>query len=195
VFAFLLQSECFAAKFNKKLDVGDQAPVWKDLQGVDGKMHSLDDLKKAEIVVVVFTCNHCPVAQYYEGRFIKFVEEIKENKKGKEKKVAFVAVSCSSDQADNFKAMKKRADEKKFNFSYLHDADQTLGRKYGATSTPQLFVLDKQRKIAYMGAFDDNLIESKIKHEYVRDAVKALLAGNKPEIGESRPKGCRIEYR
>jgi hypothetical protein len=81
-----------------------------------------------------------------------------------------------------------------FPFPYLHDADQSVGRGFGATSTPQLFVLDGERKIAYMGAFDDNMIESEVKHHYLIDAVDALLAGKKPEVTETRARGCSIEY-
>jgi len=176
------------AKFNKVLDIGNKAPAWKDLKGTDDKTHSLADHKQAKFVVITFTCNHCPVAASYEERFINFA------RKYKEKGVEFVAISCSSFEDDNFDAMKKHAQEKNYPFAYLHDADQSVGKSFGASSTPQLFVLDGERKVAYMGAFDDNFVESEVKHHYLTDAIDALLAGKKPEVAETRAPGCRIEY-
>ena len=177
-----------AAKFNRKVDVGQKAPDWKDLKGTDDKPHSLADYKRAKVLVFTVTCNHCPVAQIYEERFNEFAKTYKE------KGVEFVAVCCGQEPVDSFDEMKKRASEKKFTYPYLHDADQSVGRSYGASSTPQLFVLDGERKIAYMGAFDDNENASKVKHRYVLDAVDSLLAGSKPEVTETRPRGCGIVY-
>jgi len=191
VFALLIAAghlEARAAKFNKVLDIGDRAPAWKALQGTDDKQHSLSDVEAAKVVVIVFTCNHCPVARMYEQRFIDFA------KKYKGKGVEFVAISCSKLPADGFDEMKARAVEKKYKFPYLHDEDQTIGQMYGATRTPQVFVLDRNRKIAYMGGFDDEIIPDKVKHHYVRDAAEALLADKKPDVEESKPRGCPIGY-
>ena len=176
-----------AGKFNKKLNVGDVAPVWKGLVGIDDRPHALADLEKAKIVVVAFTCNHCPVAEAYEERFIQFVKEFKP------RGVEFVAINSNLIEADRPDKMKARAKEKNFNFDYLFDAAQETGRAYGAAVTPHLFVLDKDRRIAYMGAFDDTM-NADIKHHYVQNAVEALLAGKKPEVEESRQFGCGINY-
>ncbi len=184
----LAGSPVSAGKFNKKLNVGDAAPVWKDLVGVDDKPHSLSDYEKAKVVVVAFTCNHCPVAEAYEDRFIAFMKAMKPQG------VEFVAINCNLDEADLPEKMKERAQKKKFNYDYLFDATQEAGRAFGATVTPHLFVLDKDRRIAYMGAFDDNMKESEVKHHYLKDAVEALLAGKKPEVEESRQFGCSIGY-
>jgi len=177
-----------AAKFNKKVDIGTPAPAWKDLVGPDGKKHSLDDYKWAKIVVIAFSCNHCPVAQLYEDRFVQFVKE------QKPRGVAFVAISCSLLPPDRLEKMKERAREKHFNFDYLADPSQQTGRDYGATVTPHLFVLDQERKIAYMGKFDDNIEPDKVQREYVEDAVGALIGGKKPEPSETLQSGCGIEY-
>ena len=176
------------AKFNRQVNVGDAAPVWTGLMGIDGKRKGIDDYKQADILVLAFTCNHCPVATMYEGRFIQFVRDYQ--KKG----VAFVALSVSTLPADGLDNMKKRADEKGFNFDYLHDPGQAIGRAYGATVTPHLFVLNKARRIAYMGAFDDKMNPASVTRHYVRDAVDALLAGKQPEITETRQFGCAISY-
>lgn len=178
-----------AGKFNRKLSVGDAAPMFKELVGIDGKTHSLPDLKKAKVVVVAITCNHCPVASGYEERFVRFASDYRP------KEVEFVAINCGRLATDGLEQMKKRAEESKFNFAYLQDADQKTAADFGATVTPHLFVLDADRKVAYMGAFDDSFDPRKIETNYVRDAVDAILAGKKPEIRESRQFGCAIDYK
>jgi peroxiredoxin len=172
----------------KKLAVGDAAPEWKDLKGADDKGHGLKDLAKAKAVVVVFTCDHCPVAKAYEGRLGEFAKEYKD------KGVELVAVNVSLGEADNPEKMKGLLKEKGFNFTYLLDPSQDLGRAYGATVTPHVFVLDGKRKVAYMGAFDDEMSVKDVKKHYVRDAVDAVLAGKKPEVAVSKQFGCGITY-
>lgn len=178
-----------AAKFNRKVDVGDPAPVWKSLAGVDGKRHSLADEARARLVVVVFICNHCPTARQYDERLKNFVKSY--TGKG----VRLVAISSSRFPADRFEKMKQHAKKRGFNFPYLHDPTQAVGRQYGVTHTPQVFVLDKQRRIAYMGAIDDNAEPGKVEEHYLTDAVDALLAGKEPEVTESRQFGCELEYK
>jgi len=171
------------------VEIGNAAPSWKGLDGVDGKKHGLDDYKDAKVLVVAFTCNSCPVAKAYEDRFISFVKDYKE------KGVAFVAINCNNIPADRLDKMKERAEKKGSHFDYVYDPSQKSGRAYGATVTPHLFVLDKNRRIAYMGAFDNNMAPSKVENHYVRDAVEALLAGKQPEISETRQFGCGIKYK
>ncbi|HLJ11753.1 MAG TPA: thioredoxin family protein [Planctomycetaceae bacterium] len=175
------------AKFNKVLSIGDAAPDWTGLPGTDGKKHSLNDYRDAKAVVVVFTCNHCPVAKMYEERLIDFAGRY-------ENKVQVVAISVSHIPADRLDKMKARAAEKGFEFPYLYDESQQIGRRYGATATPHFFLLDAERRIAYMGAFDDNFDEMKVEKHYLIDAVDALLAGKTPKVRESLQRGCAIEY-
>jgi len=184
----LVSSTGAAGKFNRQLDAGDKAPGWTNLIGTDDHRHSLSDYADAKVIVFTFICNHCPVAKAYEDRFIEFAKQYKD------KQVTFVAVNCSTFPADRLDKMKQRAKKKGFNFDYLYDPSQKVGRAYGATVTPQVFVLDEDRKIAYMGAFDDNRNRDKVKYHYVRDAVNALLTGKAPEVAESRPFGCEINY-
>ena len=180
--------ELSAAKFNKVLDIGKPAPAWSDLLGVDDKRHGLADLKEAKLVVVVFACNHCPVVKTYERRLIRFVDDYRD------KGVEFVAISVSKHSSDQLPQMKARASDSGFNFPYLIDPTQKIAKDYGATCTPHLFVLDQNRRIAYMGKFDDHLDESKVTERFLRDAVDALLAGKPPEVTETRQVGCEIEY-
>jgi peroxiredoxin len=178
-----------AGKFNEVLSVGDAAPEWTGLAGVDDKSHALKDYEEAKVLVAIFTCNACPVAVAYEDRLIALQQEYKD------KEVQFVAINCNTDEANSLAAMKKRAEEKGFNFPYLFDETQEAGRTYGASVTPQVFVLDEARKVVYTGAIDDNFEdESQVKHQYLRDALDSVLAGKAPEAGETRAKGCGIKY-
>lgn len=172
----------------KKLAVGDAAPAWKALKGVDDKEHSLKDLAKAKAVVVIFTCDHCPVARAYEKRLGEFAKEYKD------KGVELVAINVSLGEADNLKMVKEQAKEKGFDFTYLVDPTQDSGRAYGATVTPHVFVIDGKHKVAYMGAFDDSQSAEQVKKHYVRDAVDAILAGKAPETAVSKQFGCGISY-
>lgn len=177
-----------AGQFNAKLNLGDPAPAWADLPGVDGKRHALADLRKAPLVLVVFTCNSCAVAADYEDRLIAFA-------KAHEDRVAVVAVNVSTKPADDLASMSQRAEEKKLPYPYLFDASQAVGRAYGAEYTPQFFLLDADRRVAYMGGFDDSTYADRVEARYVEEAAAALLAGRRPEPAETAPRGCRIRYR
>jgi len=158
------------------------------LEGVDGKKSALKDFQKAKVVVVVFTCNHCPVAKLYENRLLLLA------KKYEKQEVQVVAISVSLHAADGLQAMKKRALEQKLTWPWLYDPSQASAKAYGATATPQFFVLDAQRNVAYMGAFDNDLVPDDVTAHYVDNAIAALLAGKTPPIKESLPRGCPIDF-
>ena len=181
-----------AGQFNSVLNIGDPAPAWKDLPGVDGKRHSLADLQDREIVVVVFTCNSCPIASDYEDRIIAFAK--KHCVTGPGQKTALVAINVNTVEEDLLPQMKERAAAKHFPYPYLFDESQKIGKAYGALFTPEFFVLDKDRKVAYMGAFDDNVEPTKIKHAYLEPAVEALFKGAKVSPAETQASGCLIRY-
>jgi peroxiredoxin len=175
-----------AGEFNTVLSVGDAAPAWSKLPGVDGKEHSLADLKDKQAVVVVFTCNSCPAAEAYEDRIIELTNRHKD--------VAVVAINVNTVAEDNLDAMKERAAAKKFPFAYLYDQSQKIAKDFGAAGTPEFFVLSPQRKIVYMGAMDDEEDPAKVKHRYVEDALTATLAGKAPAVAETYAPGCRIRW-
>ncbi len=177
-----------AGQFNKVLKVGDAAPAWKNLPGTDGKKHSLADQAGKDLVVVAFTCNSCEVAQEYEQRIIAFAKKYKD-------KIAFVAINVNTIPEDRLPAMKKMAVKKKFPFEYLYDETQKIAKDYGATHTPEFFVLDKSRKIAYMGAMDDRMNAAEVKERYLQTAVDALLKGDKPAKVETNAIGCLIRWK
>jgi peroxiredoxin len=180
--AFALVALC-APAYSAELEIGVHAPEFKALPGVDGKEYSLPDMKDAQVVVVCFTCNRCPVAVAYEDRFVEF------SKKYASKGVKFVAINANR-KTEDIAAMKTRAEEKGFNFPYVFDKSGKLATEYGARVTPHIFVLDQSRNVAYVGAFDDDQ-EKPAKH-YVNDAVNALLAGKKVETTHTKAVGCGI---
>lgn len=183
----LLPALAAAGEFNKTLTVGDPAPAWKDLPGTDGKKHSLAD-HNGRVVVLVFTCNSCACSEEYEDRIIVFAEKFKG-------KADVVAVNVNTIPADRLDAMKKKAEKKKFPFPYLYDETQKIARDYGATWTPEFFVLTTDRKIAYMGAMDDRTKVDQVKKKYLEAAVDAVLKGEKPAKGETIAHGCLIRYK
>ncbi len=141
-----------AGKYNAVLDIGVAAPAWSDLEGVDGQRHSLADFENKDLVVVVFTCNSCPVATDYEDRILEFSKKYA----GPDDRVGLVAINVNLVPEDSLEEMKKRAEAKGFDFPYLFDPSQAIGKAFGAAFTPEFFVLDRERKVIYMGGMDDS---------------------------------------
>lgn len=185
---FGLTQPVAAGKYNPVQDIGDVAPDWKELPGIDGKKLSLADLKKKEVVVLAFICNSCPYAVDYEDRLISFAKKYSE----KSSPVALVAVNVNKVDEDLPAMMKKKAKEKGFNFPYLFDETQQIAKDYGAGFTPEFFVLNRDRKIVYMGAMDDSPDADNVKRRYLDEAIAAALDGKLPEVRETVPIGCRI---
>jgi peroxiredoxin len=170
------------------LKIGDAAPAFSKLAGVDGKMHSLADYTH-DVLVVAITCNHCPVAVAYEDRIIDFAKK-HTNTPGS--KVGLVAINVNNTDQDKLDKMVERSKEKGFNFDYIYDPSQKIARELGARVTPEFFVFDKDRKLVYHGAFDNS--QKDPTENYLEPAVKAALAGTKPAIAETTPKGCGVKY-
>ncbi len=174
--------------YNQVLDPGDRAPAWKELPDVDGQRHSLKDLRESAAVVVVFTCNSCPYAVDVEDRLIALEE------KYRDRDVAVVAINVNKTPEDRPSAMKRRAEAKGFTFPYLFDQTQQIARDYGAAYTPEFFVLDRERRVAYMGSLDDSPDGKQVSERHVEAALKAVLGGEPPERAETVPIGCRIRF-
>ena len=187
----LFAGSTLAGEYNKVISVGDKAPAFSGIPAVMGEKDaslSLGDIKE-DVVVVFFLANHCPVVTAYEDRVIDFANDYK----GKNVKVVGVCVN-DMDQ-DRLPAIKTRVKEKGYPFVYGYDESQKIGRAYGATVTPQFYVLDKNRVIRYTGAMDDNMNEQKVKKQYLRDAVDAVLKGESVEVKETRATGCGVKYK
>jgi peroxiredoxin len=183
-------SRALAGKYNSGANIGDQAAAWTDLPGVDGKLHSLKDLDDRDVLVVVFTCNSCPYAVDYEER----INQLAHKYEAPNSRVGVVAINANKIEADQLPAMQKRAQERKFKFPYLYDESQQIAKAYGAVRTPEFFVLNKARRIVYMGAMDDNTKEAQVKIRYVEDAIAATLSDQPVALTETAPVGCAIRY-
>jgi len=187
----LIAMPAIAGKYNKKVSVGDKAPEFSGLPAVENGSDTsltLTDIKEP-VVVLVFLGNHCPVVQRYEDRLIDFTAAYKD------KPVKVVGVSVNDLDSDRIPKIKEYMKEHKSNYIYGYDESQAIGHAYGATNTPQFFVLDKERKIRYLRAMDDNMDEAKVKKTYLKDAVEALLKGEAPAVDETRPQGCGVQYK
>ncbi len=188
--ALLATATLTAGEFNKKRSIGDAAPVWKDLEGTDGQLHALADLKDKDAVVVVFTCNSCLIAVDYEDRIIAFAKK----HAGPDSKIAVVAVNVNTIKVDQLPKMKERAEKKKLPYAYLYDPSQEIAKAYGATYTPEFFVLNKERKIVYMGAFDDKTNAEEAKVNHIEAALLAITTGKPVEKAETIARGCQIRF-
>jgi len=182
------------------LKIGEKAPDFT-LPGVNGEMVSLSHFDQAEVLVVVFTCNHCPTAQAYEDRLIAFTNDYKN------KSVAVVAISpnspfallpqeCSySDMGDTYADMRVRAKEKGYNFPYLYDGDNhAVSIKYGPVTTPHLFVFDKNRLLKYNGRFDGSEKPGTGNAEDLRKAVDQVIAGKEVTNPVTKTFGCSVKW-
>jgi thiol-disulfide isomerase/thioredoxin len=180
----------FAGKYNTAISVGDKAPDFAGIPAIENgeqKSLTLSDIKEP-VVVVVFLANHCPAVQGYEDRVIDFTNDYKD------KGVKVVGIAVSTMAGDKLPGIKNYMSEHKSNYIYGYDESQAIGKAYGATKTPQFFVLDKERKIRYTGAMDDSQNETKVTKTYLKDAVDAVLKGEEPPVLETKAIGCGIGY-
>jgi len=173
--------------------VGDIATDFK-LENVDGTMVSMSDYEDAKGFVVIFTCNTCPYSVAYEDRIIAL------DKKYKSKGYPVIAINPNDPKAsngDSLADMKVRAKAKGFTFPYLFDDGQKVYPQYGATKTPHVYILKKEKgkiQVAYIGAIDNNSHNpDSVTKKYAEDAIDALLAGKTPEKSTSRAIGCSIK--
>lgn len=196
---FILRSFCLLLflTFNQpeimaQYQINDKIQDFK-LKDTHDKWVSLKDFKNVKGYIVVFTCNHCPYANLYEER-IKALD-----KKYKPKGYPVVAINPNDKNKvpeDSFEAMKKRAEEYQYSFPYLHDESQAIAKAFGASRTPQVFLVDKNLVLRYIGAIDDdteNINEQ--KQLYVEDAIQQLDAGKQPKVTETKAIGCTIKWK
>ena len=196
----LIASSGLAVCRAEALEIGSPAPEFS-LSGVDGKTYSLGSFRDADILVIVFTCNHCPTAQAYEERIQQLATDYKD------KKVALVAISPNdpeavrldelgySDLGDSLADMKIRAKDKGFSFPYLYDGEnQKVSRAYGPVATPHVFVFDRQRKLRFVGRIDNSDKPQRATSRETRDAIEALLAGKPVPVEKTKVVGCSIKW-
>lgn len=172
------------------LKIGSTCPNFMDLPGTDGKKHALGEYKQ-DFLVVCITCNHCPFAADYDERLVAFASKYAA---AKDSKVGFIAINVNTGDEEKLDKMQARARDKKFNFPYLQDESQRLGKALNAHVTPEFYVFDKDRKLVYWGAMDDSLDPTNVKNRYLENAVDALLAGKAVPVPMTKARGCSIEY-
>jgi peroxiredoxin len=183
----------------KTLAIGESAPPFK-LPGVDDSTYSLDDFADAKVLVVVFTCNHCPTAQAYEDRIITLHRDFE--KRG----AALVAVSPNdplavrldelgyTDVGDSFEDMQHRAKQREFKFPYLYDGEtQAVSQAYGVLATPHVFIFDAERKLRYNGRIDNSDVGEVTSHD-ARNAIEALLDRKPVPVTTTRVFGCSTKW-
>lgn len=174
------------------LKIGDNI-IDFNLRGVDEKKYYVDKFRGKRILVVIFTCNHCPYAQAYQDSIKEIQSEYSE------KGVQVIAINSNDDNnypEDSFENMKIRAKEARFNFPYLRDESQEVAREYGAEVTPDVFVFDKNRVLRYRGRIDDNWQNpGKVKEKSLRNAINELLEGKGVSIKEAKAIGCSIKWK
>jgi peroxiredoxin len=183
------------------LPIGSPAPNF-ELPGVDGKIHKLSDYASSPVLVVVFTCNHCPIAQIYEQRISQLAADYKD------RGVAVVAIQPndpkaltideldSSDMSDSLAEMKIRAQYKHLTYPYLYDGDtQSVARAYGPQATPHVFVFDSERRLRYQGRVDSSYRLELVKTHETRDAIDALLGHKEVVVTQTGVFGCSTKWK
>jgi peroxiredoxin len=174
------------------LTLGSKAPDF-NLPGVDGKDYSLASFKDAKVLVVFFSCNHCPYVVGSEERINKFQADYAP------RGVAMIAINSNETENhpnDSFEHMKLRAKEKGFKYAYVRDDSQQVALAYGGLRTPHFYVFDAERKLRYTGRMDDNPRNpGKETTRELRDAVDAVLVGKAPAVPLTNPIGCNVKWK
>ena len=172
--------------------IGDAAPAF-NLPATDGQSYTYEDIKGASGCVVLFWCNHCPYVQGSEGRLIQLADEYKG------RGIGFAAINANNPNAyseDDFPHMQQRAEDKGYNFTYLHDESQETARAFGAQRTPEAFLFDADGKLRYHGRIDDNPQDAgAVRSSDLRNALDAVLSGGTPDPAETGPIGCTIKWK
>jgi peroxiredoxin len=182
------------------LKIGAHAPDFH-LPGVDGQMHSLKDYASSKVLVVIFNCDHCPIASMYEKRIKELTSDYGNRSvsvvviMGNDPKAIHLSEKGHTDLGDTFPEMKLRAEYRHFNYPYLYDGDtQSVALKYGPTATPHTFIFDQQRILRYEGRIDSNPREELATKHEARDAIDALLAGTPVKVQDTPAVGCSTKW-
>jgi peroxiredoxin len=197
---FMVAVASLAAETHPILPIGSPAPDFA-LQGTDGKIHRLADYASSSILIVAFTCNHCPIAQMYEQRIEKLAADYKD------RGVALIAIQPndpkalrideldSSDTSDTLDEMKIRVSYKHLTYPYLYDGDtQQVARAYGPQATPHVFIFDEKRILRYEGRIDDSYRIELVKTQDARNAIDALLAHREVPVTHTGAMGCSTKW-
>lgn len=201
LFLMCLSLAAWAGDAHPILALGSPAPNFA-LPGIDGKTHKLADYDASPVLVAVFTCNHCPIAQMYEQRIMQLAADYKD------RGVTVVAIEPndpsairideldSSDMSDSLEEMKIRAEYKHLTYPYLYDGEtQAVTRAFGPQATPHVFVFDRERRLRYEGRMDNSYRVEQVKARETRDAIDALLAHRQPAVQHTGVFGCSTKWK
>lgn len=182
-----------AARQSRMLALGTQAPPFRLVDTVSGRMVALEDFADSPALLVAFICNHCPYVKHILDGFVAFAREYQA------RGLATVAISSNDVEAypaDAPAEMAKLARDKGFSFPYLYDEGQDVALAYEAVCTPDFFLFDSQRRLAYRGQFDGSRpgSETPVTGASLRAAADAVLAG-KPVDEQAPSIGCSIKWR
>ena len=178
----------------KELDLGSKIPL-EDIKMLDisGKKISLDNVKGENGLLVIFSCNTCPWVIKWEDRYVELAE------KYKPKGIGVIAINSNETtfkSSDSMDKMKEHAKDNNYNFYYAMDEGSKLAREFGASKTPHVFLFDKNDKLVYRGAVDDNANKArKVKKPYVANAIDAMLTGNDIKYASTKALGCGIKFK
>jgi peroxiredoxin len=177
-----------------RLEIGATAPMTAvKMKNIDGRELSIADVAGEKGTLVIFSCNHCPYVVAWEPRIAEIGNAYQ--KKG----IGVIVINPNDPKKvpqDGFEAMQKRAQERGFEFPYVVDATSDVARAYGATKTPEVFLFDKDWKLVYHGAIDDNSGNpSKVEAHYLRDALEALISDEEIALPQTKAIGCTIKFR
>jgi thiol-disulfide isomerase/thioredoxin len=169
----------------------DLAPGFEDLPGTDGKRYSLDSFAEADLLVVVFAGNGCPTTRALEPWLMQLQRDYEELG------VRIILINSNNSSlspADAFEEIVKHVGRHPFTLTYLKDDNRQAARSFGATHTPQAFILDSNRLVRYRGRPADARRPQAISEPYLELAIDDLLAGREPGIPETEPYGCAIVW-
>lgn len=174
------------------MTLNDYLPEFS-LLGTDNKQHNINEYKDKEAVVIIFTCNHCPYARAYTGRIHELVKDFEK------RNVGFYAISSNDAKQypeDAFLNMTPMARELNLEGKYLYDESQEVATRFDAKRTPEVFVFDKQKKLVYKGAIDDNYqSENLVRESYLRKNLESLLNNRPLKYKQTEPIGCTIKWK
>lgn len=195
LFVFALAFLIAGTPFEKGYEVGDTVVNFK-LKNVDGKEVALADYKSSKGVIVIFDCNTCPYSKAYNARIFDL------NKKYSAKGFPVITINSNDvkmSPGDSYDEMVKQAKKKGYDFPYLYDESQEVAKKFGATNTPHVYLLENNGgkfEVAYIGAIDNNSRDADAADKkYVEDAIESLIKGKEVPVTQTKAVGCGIKYR
>lgn len=182
----------FANGNNGKLGIGEKAVLTDvKMEDVSGELISLQDAKKKNGILVLFSCNTCPFVMKWESRYPDLKAFADKNNVGM---IVLNSNYQKRDGEESLEAMKKHAKEKDYNFYYAVDKESAIANAFGGQTTPHAFLFNSKMELVYKGAIDDSYKSADdVKQPYLKDAIVSLSGGKDIAVAETKPVGCSIK--